>query len=34
MIERPEAFNDVVAGWLEATRARRERPVTVGGGVR
>jgi pimeloyl-ACP methyl ester carboxylesterase len=34
MIGRPEAFNDVVAGWLAATRARRERPVTVGGGVR
>jgi pimeloyl-ACP methyl ester carboxylesterase len=34
MLERPDAFNDVVAGWLEATRARRERPVAVGGGVR
>ena len=34
MLERPDAFNDVVAGWLEATRARRERPVAVGGAAR
>jgi pimeloyl-ACP methyl ester carboxylesterase len=25
MLERPEAFNRLVAGWLERTRARRER---------
>ncbi len=34
MLERPDAFNDVVAGWLEATRARRERPIAVGGAAR
>jgi pimeloyl-ACP methyl ester carboxylesterase len=34
MLERPEAFNAIVAGWLEATRAQRERLSPVGGGVR
>jgi pimeloyl-ACP methyl ester carboxylesterase len=34
MLERPEAFNDIVGEWLAVTRARRERLAPVGGGVR
>jgi len=34
MLERPEAFADIVEGWLVATRARRERAVVAVEGAR
>jgi pimeloyl-ACP methyl ester carboxylesterase len=34
MLERPEAFNAVVANWLEGTRSRRERHAAVSGSAR
>jgi pimeloyl-ACP methyl ester carboxylesterase len=34
MLERPEAFNDVVADWLRRTAQRRQRALTAVGGVR
>jgi pimeloyl-ACP methyl ester carboxylesterase len=34
MLERPQAFDDIVMDWLELTRAGRERLAPIGGGVR
>ena len=34
MLEQPRVFNRIVAGWLEAARARRDSHAPIAGGAR